>query len=572
MAGWISIDSKFLNDVLAGELRKHYSKSGDRILRYSIDFRHKALAIHKDVSAPDLDILQNKVDALMASWDRKMDLELARHRVAAGKQEAESATVAATGILESLGCILSDTLGVDDKVDWDSLRDHSAPPVRESFDQPRPAKPQSPKPVERAPRISLFDHLFGRKSQILSDAKEHYERELADWIDQRDQDDLAHAIALKTWEGKLSEHNERQAEIRSAFLERQRNTNQRVDELEKAYADGDEGAIIEHSSIVLEASDYKSLFEKSFELEYDKSSRTLLLEYDLPSPDIMPTLKSVRFVQSTGEMKESHISERDRKASFESACYQICLRTLHELFEADENDHFEKILFNGFVTAIDRGTGKDVRSCLMSVLVDRKAFLAIDLSRIEPKVCFRNLKGVSGASLSALAAIAPVMELNREDRRFVDGREIGDGLDEATNLAEMDWEDFEHLVRDLFEKEFADRGGEVRVTRSSKDGGVDAVAFDPDPISGGKIVIQAKRYTKTVGVAAVRDLYGTTVNEGANKGILVTTADYGPDAYKFASEKPISLMTGSNLLHLLAKHGMKAKIDLQAARDARLSS
>ena len=85
-------------------------------------------------------------------------------------------------------------------------------------------------------------------------------------------------------------------------------------------------------------------------------------------------------------------------------------------------------------------------------------------------------------------------------------------------------------------------------------------------------MIQAKRYTKTVGVAAVRDLYGTTVNEGANKGILVTTADYGPDAYKFASGKPITLMTGANLLHLLARHGMKAKIDLQAARVARLSS
>ena len=85
-------------------------------------------------------------------------------------------------------------------------------------------------------------------------------------------------------------------------------------------------------------------------------------------------------------------------------------------------------------------------------------------------------------------------------------------------------------------------------------------------------MIQAKRYTKTVGVAAVRDLYGTTLNEGANKGILVTTADYGPDAYKFASDKPMTLMTGANLLHLLERHGMKAKIDLQAAREARLSS
>lgn len=96
--------------------------------------------------------------------------------------------------------------------------------------------------------------------------------------------------------------------------------------------------------------------------------------------------------------------------------------------------------------------------------------------------------------------------------------------------------------------------------------GVDAVAFDPDPLRGGKIVIQAKRYTDTVSVSAVRDLYGTILNEGANKGILVTTADYGPDAYDFAKGKPITLLNGSEFLYLLQKHGHKARIDLGEAR------
>ena len=130
----------------------------------------------------------------------------------------------------------------------------------------------------------------------------------------------------------------------------------------------------------------------------------------------------------------------------------------------------------------------------------------------------------------------------------------------------MDWEDFEHLIREIFEKEFSAGGGEVKVTQASRDGGVDAVAFDPDPIRGGKIVIQAKRYAYTVGVSAVRDLYGTVMNEGASKGILVTTSDYGPDAYEFANGKPLTLLSGSNLLHLLARHGIGAHIDLNEAR------
>ncbi len=69
-----------------------------------------------------------------------------------------------------------------------------------------------------------------------------------------------------------------------------------------------------------------------------------------------------------------------------------------------------------------------------------------------------------------------------------------------------------------------------------------------------------------MGVSAVRDLYGTVVNEGAIKGILVTTAEYGPDAYNFAKDKPLTLLNGSNLLHLLEKHGHRFNIDLKEAK------
>ncbi|MDD4203249.1 MAG: restriction endonuclease, partial [Candidatus Omnitrophica bacterium] len=121
-------------------------------------------------------------------------------------------------------------------------------------------------------------------------------------------------------------------------------------------------------------------------------------------------------------------------------------------------------------------------------------------------------------------------------------------------------------IRELFEKEFAQNGGEVKVTQSSKDGGVDAIAFDPDPIRGGKILIQAKRYTNVVGVSAIRDLYGTVLNEGATKGILVTTATFGADSYNFAKDKPLTLINGNELLYLLEKHGKKGKIDLKEAK------
>ncbi len=152
------------------------------------------------------------------------------------------------------------------------------------------------------------------------------------------------------------------------------------------------------------------------------------------------------------------------------------------------------------------------------------------------------------------------------DTRFVTGQNVFDDMAEGMNLATMDWEKFEHLIRELFEKVFGGDDVEVRVTQASRDRGVDAMVLDPDPIKGGKIVIQAKRYSNTVDVSSVRDLYGTVMNEGANKGILVTTSTFGPDAYAFASNKPLTLVNGGELLAMMKQAGKNVRIDLEEAR------
>ena len=164
-------------------------------------------------------------------------------------------------------------------------------------------------------------------------------------------------------------------------------------------------------------------------------------------------------------------------------------------------------------------------------------------------------------------AIRPIFTLDRGDARLVSNRDVAELLSEQTNLASKDWEDFEHLVAQLLEWEFKNKGVEVGVTQASRDRGVDAILFNPDPMLGGKTVIQAKRYTRTVEVAAVRDLYGTVINEGANRGILITTSSFGPDSYEFAKDKPISLVDGQNLLVMLQKHGRNYRIDLVEARN-----
>ena len=291
----------------------------------------------------------------------------------------------------------------------------------------------------------------------------------------------------------------------------------------------------------------------------------MVVDYQLPPINEIPTLKEVKYIQTRDALSEKHISQAQLNRTYDSVLYQIALRTIHELYESDQIDSIHAVVFNGFVYFIDPATGTESNSCILSVQANKEEFLQINLSNVEPKACFKKLKGVSASKLSSLTPVAPLMKIDRDDSRFVSSYDVADSL-EGENLAAMDWEDFEHLIREIFEKEFSAVGGEVKVTRASRDGGIDAVIFDPDPLRGGKIVIQAKRYTNTVGVSAVRDLYGTLINEGANKGILVTTADYGPDAHKFARGKPITLLSGSELLYILEKHGHKARIDMKEAK------
>jgi restriction system protein len=339
-----------------------------------------------------------------------------------------------------------------------------------------------------------------------------------------------------------------------------------IDERRAKYESFQKDGIEDYCEMVLANSEYPDDFPQSFDLEYNPETKILIVEHSLPAPEHLPRLKEVKYVKSKDDFTESFLSENELNKLYDDALYQICLRALHELFDADGVNAIAAISFNGWVNSVDKATGKEANACVLSIQVKKDEFQAINLQNVEPKTCFKSLKGIGSSKLHSLTPVAPVLTISRDDKRFVVSHEVASQLNEGVNLAAMDWEEFEHLIRQLFEQEFKQSGGEVKITQASRDGGVDAVAFDPDVIRGGKTVIQAKRYTNTVGVSAVRDLYGTVLNEGASRGILVTTSDYGPDSYDFAKGKPLVLLNGANLLNLLEKHGHKAKIDLKEAK------
>lgn len=365
-------------------------------------------------------------------------------------------------------------------------------------------------------------------------------------------------------ENKIHLQEQQWQKRKEVFLANQNSHNQSIDDLKNQYYSHDYMAIAKISELILKNSPYPFSFEKEIITEHNPENLLLVVEYRLPSPDDLPTLKEVKYIATNVEIRETHFSEIQHRKLYDDTVYKITLRSIHELFSADSINAFEAISFNGWVRAINKATGNEEVTCIVSIQIKKEDFEKVNLANVDPKACFKSFKGVGSSDLSGLSSIQPILQTHKKDKRFVDSHSVE--FDDSTNLAAMAWEDFEHLIRELFEKEFSSNGGEVKVTQASRDGGVDAIAFDPDPIRGGKIVIQAKRYTNTVGVSAVRDLFGTVMNEGANKGILVTTSDYGSDSYAFAKGKPITLLNGANLLYLLEKHGTRAKIDIKEAR------
>lgn len=543
---------------------------------WQCEIRHDGLHKYRVVKGETPAIMQLRAEMQLKSWNEQWErvqgsrakkqaqLKAAQAKET-NKQTAAERSTEAQEELDGLEHLLTSVLGVDHTIDWEQLKDRSpfpsAEPVRPK-DEPAPREPDISDP-QFQPVLNFITRLIPPiRDKEHSRVRALFQSARQSWLNARAEAERRNKQHLQEY---ANAHAAREAS-KAEWQEDRRKRNAAIDESKQAYLDRRPESIPEYCKMVLSTSKYPDTFPSDASIEFVEESRTIVVDYCLPDITALPTLKEVKYVATRDAFQEVLVNDAWLNRTYDSVLYQIALRSLYELFQADVANAIDAVVFNGWVNSVDKATGKEVNACILSLQASKSEFMDINLAQVDAKACFKKLKGVSAARLTALQPVRPILQLNKEDKRFVPAYNVAETLDSSSNLAAMDWEDFEHLIRQLFEEEFSTEGGEVKITQASRDGGVDAVVFDPDPIRGGKIVIQAKRYTNTVSVSAVRDLYGTVHNEGANKGILVTTADYGPDAYEFAKGKPITLISGSELLYLLAKHGHKARIDLREAR------
>jgi restriction system protein len=311
-------------------------------------------------------------------------------------------------------------------------------------------------------------------------------------------------------------------------------------------ASRDRDAVCEYFATALYASAaWPEGFPRRARASWDHSEQHLVVDWELPDFGGVPSVSRYRYIKSDDRGTQIPRPAGERKSIYRNALAQSALAVLAEIFRADHSRVVSNATVNGFVTGADPATGRRSKVFLLTVTAARAGFTHLDLSRVEPVSCLEGLRGQLSPRPEDLKPIHPVHLAAASEP----SDEIGAG---QSDLLTLDPIDFEDLVAALFKA----MGMEVMTTERSGDGGVDVRAMDPDPIRGGKLVIQVKRYRNTVPPAPVRDLYGTMLHEGATKGILVTTAEFGPSAQEFAAGKPLTLIGGTQLVDLLARYGV----------------
>jgi len=435
-------------------------------------------------------------------------------------------------------------------LDFESLRAEAVLPAfdAQGQDQPLP-EPEwvsyQPKPLGLLERV--LPGSGDRYQAKVAAAKQTFEAKHAEWADyeQKKAAWLVEARARYDAEcATIRQQSEAQGAELAAF--------------ETAYDSGDIDALTQYFGIVLERDELPEGFPHSARVAYVKESRQLVVERQLPTVDIVPTVTTYRYVKTNDSITSSTRPALQIREIYVKTVARLALRTLTLLFVADGVKAVDSVVLNCFVDTLSPETGQRVTPCLLTVRTSREVLAAHDLTKVDPIACLKHLNAEVSPKPHELKAVRPIVNFNMVDPRFVQKPDMLSQLDQRPNLAVLTPPEFEALITNLFEK----MGLETRLTQASRDGGVDCVAWDMRPIVGGKVIVQAKRYKHTVGVSAVRDLYGTVLNEGAAKGILVTTSGYGTSSFQFAERKPLQMISGGELLYLLEQHtGIKARIE-----------
>lgn len=405
---------------------------------HQIAIHHPGLNKHRVIRGADRYYIEAAAAAQQRAWadqylrkvttdNRRKERENKQRELEENLREAELRTAEAQTALNELRGVLAATLSIDDRVDWAAM-------LQPAFSQPKPIQ-RSFLPLPTEPTFDP-DEWRKRKSFVTalipflakraeSAARAEFESAHKKWQERHQTADAAN--------DKIYAENFRDYEDwkqrRATYEEARAKHNASVEQARTAYQALNPDAILDYCDLVLSRSQYPDCFPKEFELDYLAAAKTLVVEYQLPAPDDLPRLESVKFSRTKGDFIETELTKREFEQLYSDVVFQVAIRTVHELFEADVVRALDAVIFNGNVRALNPGTGHQEDRCIASVRARRGPFEEINLRNIEPRACFESLGGVAGAKMQDCRAVRPIGAINRSEERFAAAQEVsGDGV------------------------------------------------------------------------------------------------------------------------------------------------
>jgi restriction system protein len=120
-------------------------------------------------------------------------------------------------------------------------------------------------------------------------------------------------------------------------------------------------------------------------------------------------------------------------------------------------------------------------------------------------------------------------------------------------IDKMDGRTFENYLGSLFKY----HGYNVVITQVSGDYGADLI-IEKD---GRKIVVQAKRYNKNVGIAAIQQVHAAIAFYKANEAWVVTNSGYTEAAHRLAKSNKVRLIGRDELIEMSLQMNKRAALE-----------
>lgn len=358
----------------SGLSAQHYlSKNSNNGPTYQTTIENTHLGLQKVIKGSTEAEVLEKAEKQLEIWARKEERERKKEALADLQQQFEEESAELANQITSYQNILKHTLSIDDRIDWEKNKMSLA----------------FAKTINKAdyfrnvPNESILELIFfwkkNKRLRMLQAAEQQY------------------VIAQQEYDKEKSDYESSAKEY-----------NQELDQFKAAFGSGDEEAVIEYVTKVLNDSDYLPDIVRDYEISYNSELKALLIDYYLPSPDDVPNAKELKFVKTAKEIREVPFKKGEFEEFYNGVIAQMTLRTIHEIFESVYTNAVETVVFNGKVETTDKATGQTIEPCIISLMTYREQFININLDKVNPIECLTGLNAQMILPFSKLQKIKAI--------------------------------------------------------------------------------------------------------------------------------------------------------------------